>query len=411
MQTEEDHGHRTTTFPKYHCRLALVTLVLFQQALAWPQVSQQTRRVLVVSELGLGSPGYTAIRQGLVQALQTAPYHTEIYSENLEAVLFSDEASQRQFREWYRIKYRDRKPDVIVALGPAPLQWMNTSDHEVFPDTPVVFWGLSDFDPHPVLDSRFTGVWGGYQPRKTLDAALRLLPETLHVVVVGGSGAFDQLSLGMVKTHLRGYESKVKFTYLTDLAMPDLLEKLRHLPPNTIVLHTSIMEDAAGTRFIDATQSIPQVASAANAPVFVLDEVDLGTGAVGGDLATYSDDGKILGGMTLRVLQGEKLQNIPVVNGSHKNMFDWRALKRWNINERNLPPGSTVLNREPGFWELYWGYVIGTILILGVQAAIIAVLLLERARKKKAQAELVLSNERLRESEDRFELLRTRPPC
>src|ERR1044071_10302461 len=97
MQTEEDHGHRTTTFPKYHCRLALVTLVLFQQALAWPQVSQQTRRVLVVSELGLGSPGYTAIRQGLVQALQTAPYHTEIYSENLEAVLFSDEASQHNF--------------------------------------------------------------------------------------------------------------------------------------------------------------------------------------------------------------------------------------------------------------------------------------------------------------------------
>ena len=58
--------------------------------------------------------------------------------------------------------------------------------------------------------------------------------------------------------------------------MPALIERLKHLPDHTIVYHTSIMQDAAGTRFIDASQSVPLIASAAHAPVFVVDDVDLG---------------------------------------------------------------------------------------------------------------------------------------
>ena len=64
--------------------------------------------------------------------------------------------------------------------------------------------------------------------------------------------------------------------------MPALVERLKHLPDHTIVYHTSIMQDADGTRFIDASQSVPMIASAARAPVFIVDDVDLGKGTVGG---------------------------------------------------------------------------------------------------------------------------------
>ena len=38
---------------------------------------------------------------------------------------------------------------------------------------------------------------------------------------------------------------------------PHWLSSLKHLPDHTIVYHTSIMQDADGTRFIDASQSVP----------------------------------------------------------------------------------------------------------------------------------------------------------
>ena len=52
------------------------------------------------------------------------------------------------------------------------------------------------------------------------------------------------------------------------------------------------------------------------------------------------------GGMALRVLQGEKPQDISRVKGVNTYMFDWRAVKRWNLKENEIPSGSIVLNRQ-----------------------------------------------------------------
>ncbi len=62
--------------------------------------------------------------QAIVAGLEKAPYQIELYNEDLESALFPDEASQREFQEWYVRKYRDRKPDVIIAVGPDPLRFL-----------------------------------------------------------------------------------------------------------------------------------------------------------------------------------------------------------------------------------------------------------------------------------------------
>ena len=118
--------------------------------------------------------------------------------------------------------------------------------------------------------------------------------------------------------------------------MPDLLERLRHLPGHTLVLLTSIGQDAAGTSF-KSNEVGPLVAGAANAPVFSLFDVYLNHGEVGGYLSSLSEQGKVAGGMALRMLRGEKPQDIPRVKGVNTYMFDWRALKRWGLKESDLP--------------------------------------------------------------------------
>src|SRR4029077_13641293 len=72
---------------------------------------------------------------------------------------------------------------------------------------------------------------------------------------------------------------------------------------------------------------------------------------VGGDIISFASDGKIAGQMAVSILNGEKLGDIPVVKNSNVMMFDWRALKRWGLRERDLPPESVVLFREISVWE------------------------------------------------------------
>jgi signal transduction histidine kinase len=76
-------------------------------------------------------------------------------------------------------------------------------------------------------------------------------------------------------------------------------------------------------------------------------------------------------------------------------MFDWRELRRWNIDENLMPVGSLVMFRELTFWQQYkWRIVITAILFL-LQSTIIAVLLIERKRRKRAKELLAQLNAEL----------------
>jgi signal transduction histidine kinase len=385
LGSSTDSAHRPQQRASFALVLVAVAGFLFLQALL-AQPTRTVRRVLIFNDFGpISSPGIAALDQAIATGLATSPHQIELYNENLEATLFPDDASQHRFREWYIRKYEDRKPDVIITVGPASLRFMIELHERSFPNTPVIFCGTTEEMINQLKpDSHFTGVWGVAQPEKTLIAALHLQPDTKHVVVVGGTGAFDRSLEALTKKSLRKYESQFEFTYLTDLDMPTLLERLKRLPSKTIVYHTSIMEDASGAHFIDATQAVPMVADAANAPVFAMDDVDVGKGTVGGYVVSWAADGQVAAGMAVRILDGVKPQEIPVVRNNNVYLFDWRVLRRWGFKESDLPPGSTVIFRELSVWErTKWIWISGLLIIFGL--SILAVYL-QFSRKQLKQA-------------------------
>lgn len=372
--------------------LAIAFFLFLPSILAQP--TKAVRRVLIFNDFGsISSPGIAMLDQAIAAGLEDSQFQIELYNENLEATLFSDAVSQSKFREWYVRKYSDRKPDVIITVGPESLKFMVESHQKSFPNIPIVFCGstqemLDELKP----DSHFTGVWGVAQPEKTLLAALRLQPDTKQVVVVGGVGAFDRSLEAVTKKSFQKYESQFEFTYLTDLAMPALLVRLRQLPSKTIVYHTSIMEDVAGAHFIDATQSVPMVAKAANAPVFATDDVDVGRGTVGGYVVSWAADGRLAAEMVLRILDGAKPEDIPVVRNNNIYLFDWRALRRWGFRESDLPSGSVVIFRELSVWERtrrIW--ISALVIILGLSALAAHLEFSRRQLKQARDAQLQLS--------------------
>jgi signal transduction histidine kinase/ABC-type uncharacterized transport system substrate-binding protein len=393
LRTRCDYSDSTQRGARVALILVIIAPFLFLQSLT-AQPTKMVRRVLIFNDFGsISSPGIVSLDHAVAAGLTSSPFQIELYSENLEATLFPDEASQHRFREWYGRKYADRKPDVIITVGPASLKYMIESHERLFPNVPIVFCGTTaEMIDQLKPDSHFTGVWGVAQPEKTLIAALHLQPETKHVVVVGGVGAFDRSLEAVTKESFRKYESQFEFTYLTNMDMPTLLEQLRRLPSKTIVYHTSVMEDASGAHFIDAAQSVPMVVSAANAPVFVVDDVDIGAGAVGGNVVSWAADGKVAAEMAVRILDGVKPQEIPVVKNSNVYLFDWRALHRWGFRETDLPPGSVVIFRESSLWErTKWILISGLLVILSLSALAAYLLFGRRQLKLARDAQLQLS--------------------
>jgi signal transduction histidine kinase len=352
---------------------------------------KETRRVLILNEVSSSYPGIAIINAGIQAALNDSPYRLEFYSEYMDTGLFPDPADQQEFRDFYLRKYQKRKPHVIITVGPSALKFMKDVHQTAFPSVPIVFCLPAAGAPGaPALDSDFTGVENDMAPAKTLEIALRLLPDTEHVVVVnGGIANFDKQQLTSIKQQLKAFTDHLDITYLTGLAMPDLLERLRHLPSHTLVLLTTVSLDALGTRFTSRDNG-PMV-DAANAPVFSLFDVHINHGEVGGYLSSLSEQGKVAGAMALRLLSGAKPQDIPRVDGVNTYMFDWRALKRWGLRDSDLPAESVVLFREISVWERtkrIWASGLLIILVLSLLATYLQYSRVELRKARDAQVQL-----------------------
>jgi len=360
------------------------------------------RRVLIFNDFSaISSPGIALIDNVIAAELEKSPYQIELYNENIESTLFPDDASQQRIRDWYREKYSDRKPDVIITVGPGSLRYMLESHSRSFPNTPIVFCGTTEEMLERLnLNADFTGVFAVVQPKDTLLAALKLQPRTAHVFVVGGVGNFDRDAEAIAKKSFSSYESKLEFTYLTELDMPSLLERLKHLPDNSIVYHTAMTQDAAGTHYIDSAQAVPLIASVANAPIYVMDDVDLGRGTVGGYLISWEADGRAAATMAAMVLNGTKPRSIPIVKNSNVYMFDSRAMRRWGLKTEDLPLGSNVLFGRLSVWERTKWYWIGAVFVIVSLSALAIYLQFGRKQLRAARdAQMQLSGLLIRAQE------------
>ncbi len=369
--------------------LLVLWAVLFLIA---PLAKAQTpvrKNVLIINEVGPAHTASALVTEEVMSRLSAdRRYQTEFYLESLDTPLFSKETSREGIEAGIARDYGNRQIDAIIAMGPAPIRFLARVSDTFLPGVPVVFCGSTQAQAgYPKLSSRFTGSWLTFNAENTLEAAMRLYPGIRNVAVVSGSSQFDQAVLRMTQASFEAHPLPLDITYLTNLDMSSLLERLRHLPAHTVVLYLSFFRDANGSQFVNATTALPLVSKAANAPVFGVSDAYLGHGIVGGYVVSFADQAKVAARITAEIFRGKNPGDIPVVAGASFYAFDWKQLQRWNLSEARLPPGSVVLNREPRLWEKAKGILLlGLVVILGL-AALAGFLLWEKKQLNAARKE------------------------
>ena len=296
-----------------------------------------------------------------------------------------------------RRKYEGKKFDLIFTIGAYPISMSVRNRAELFPGTPIVFLTI---DPRNIQNlfpaPGVTGVWGEINFKPNLELALKLHPGTKRVVRIQGVSEIDKFWATKAKEDFREYEPRLEFSDLSGMTIPEMRNALAGLPPDTIVFFISSIQDKAGNAY-ESPDYLRQISSASTAPIYGTTDAHLGVGAVGGSVLSFEALGGEAGRVGLRVLAGERPEAI-APHGVHSVViFDWRELKRWGISEQQLPPGSVVQFKVPSFWERYKWYLIGTFTLLVLQTSLIAVLLFERGRRRRAKEALDRLNAELEE--------------
>jgi signal transduction histidine kinase len=322
--------------------------------------------------------------------------NVELFIETMDTLWFERSEIEPEFLSLFRKKYGNRKIDLLIAAGADALDIAQRLREVVLRGVPIVFYNIAeDALRGRAIQPDIAGVVLRFDLPGTLALAMRLQPDAKRIVVVSGTSPYDRNWLRRAREALRAYEGRLEVSYWSGQPLQQLLENLRRLSPDTMVLYLAFSDDGSRHNYSPADVA-KWIAAASAAPVYGVLDSYLGQGIVGGVFPSFESHGRLAGQLALRVLSGEKPENIAVQSSplAVANV-DWRELRRWGIDGKRLPPGSIVQFRQLTFWEQYQWYIIAALAIMALQAVLITDLLLERARHRRGETDLQRNREQL----------------
>ena len=327
------------------------------------------------------------------------------YTEYLDANRFPLPRFEHMWVQFLRQKYAGRRFDLVLLMGDVAMDFMGRYRDELFHGAPAVFYSLNA--PRNVIPNA-TGLLNRFSYAPSIDLALALQPDLERVYVVSGAGPTDRRFEDQARREFRRFERRIQFLYLSGLATSDLEERLRRLPPRSAVYYVVVTRDGAGDTF-QQMGYLSRVAAAANAPTYSWADLSVDAGIVGGRRRDQSGQMKEIAALALRVLRGERADDIPVSSPSTDvDAVDYRQIRRWGLDDSRLPPGTRVMHRTPSTWDQYWQYIVGAVALILTQSGLIAGLLVQRAKRQRIERVLRGSQVKLRFSYDRIRQLSRR---
>ena len=339
--------------------------------------------ILVIHAGAESFPSNPILDAGIREALASrSDVAIDYFAEYLESDIFPAEEATSALTDYIRRKYRGRRIDLVIAMTDTGLRFVLDHRGELFPEAPIVFFGVAPDDLTRRGGGNVTGIRVGVAYGETLKLALALDPSTQHVFVIANGP--DARTVEAVRAELSGFSQRVSFTYLVEETVPRLLSAVRAIPAGSVILYIwHTQPDPGNVLYPDTVARL--VANAASGPVYGTSDLYIGTGVVGGVVRSTRETGTRIGEMALRILMGTRPQDIPIETAQVVPIVDWRQVLRWGIAPSRLPAGSQILFREPSAWQRYRVYVVGALTVLLVQAALIAGLLIQKTRRHDAE--------------------------
>src|SRR5262245_31648671 len=366
--------------------LRIVTLFVVSLPLAAPCAADPLPRTVLALHQSIPHTDYFrkffASFQSTLKAGSDIPI--TIYSESLGHRHFKADEYDNLVRAFIKEKYRSTPISVIAADGLDALQFAVSLRSELEkPDLPIVFSGIDDsFAAQLKLPSDVTGTTFRTTMLHVLVTAQALVPGLKRIAVVGDP-LDEQTYRRHYKKELLAITDDVDFVDLTGLPMSELRTRVATLPEDAAIFYTTL---SSGGEPSSSNEALALVAEAANRPIVIDQETRLGHGGTGGFLLQAAPIGEATARILLRLFNGESASSIPVMAGEFfKPIFDWRELRRWNVPESRLPPGSEIRFREAGAWERYPLQIVAICVAFLLLAALIAWLIYEIGRRYRAE--------------------------
>ena len=377
------------------CALLLVALGMPRTSVS--QEARSHKRVLLLHSFGRDSAPFAPTASTLrTELARLSPQPVEFVEAFLQIGGPAEDPDGGPEADYLDALLSERQVDLFISVG-APAAMFSLQQHRRRHwRVPLLMTGLDHRAIPPSLEESYAAAGSSAHDLPAIvEHILRLLPDTDHIVVVLGDSSLSEYWRQEAEREFAGFADSVRFTWTNEWPLEEIQNRLATLPPRSAILFGLMIVDAAGVPYFGhaALESLHEVA---NAPIFGIFESQLGHGIVGGSLSSEAENGRRAARAAARILGGALPEGVvepPVANVSP--VYDYRELERWGIRETLLPEGSTTQYRPPSVLALYRWSILVALGVVGLQAVLIAGLLVQRRRRCAAEEEARTFGQRL----------------
>jgi signal transduction histidine kinase len=403
---KEDHSAPSIRFSRLPVIIGMVLLAFGFCAgrTLYGASVKETKRVLILYSFDKEEDFFYGFDRTLRSNLQSKlSDRVEFYTEYVDLVRFPGARHEELLAKLLKLKLSEQKPDLIIAVSYPALNFLLETGKDLFLETPIVFSCIGDSfsEDMKIAIARagrhnVSGILLGNQQIATLNLAFQLQPGIQRVVAVAGTTPLEKFWVKQLEKDLALSQPGITFTYLSNMSMDDISKNVAALPSHTVIFYPYFFLDANGSMF-SPEEALDLISRAADVPVYGSFRSYIGHGLVGGRMLDFEHVAARTAEDASRALRREQTPDPDFeVDSTSSIRVDWRELRRWNISESRLPPGTVVLFKEKSLLERYRWYILGVVTLCLCEAILILALLIQGTRRKGAEEALHESEERLR---------------
>lgn len=392
------HVLKSPTMPRAIAFLLLIAMIAGRDCIdAVADDPGEPPRVLILFGQPQNSPLVERMESGIREEIQQQwKDPIKIDSEYLDIDRLNSFDPGQEQTDRIVEKYAAIEPDIVIPVQDAVSRFFMQKD--LFPKSAKVFCSILESTREKLGEQKNqTGAINRFQAARTADSIHEMIPSAQTMVVITGASALDALILETIQADLADV-TYLQCEYWSGLSTADLCARVRKLPTSHVVMIASLLGEGDAQATSSGRLAAEKIASASAVPVFGLDETLIGTGIVGGCILPANDQGRIAGGLAVRILKGESPEAIPFSGPPLDNyMFDLIQIRRWGLrNEANASGTSFAIMRQQTVWEAYGGYIIAGAAVVVLQSFMIVGLLINRRQRRRAEQELATSRNETR---------------
>jgi len=365
-------------------------------ALGWPESGKSV--LVLYGERG-DLPAIEAVEENLREVFHgSRSPPIELFSEYLDFTRFSGDQQEAVLLRYLQERYAGRQIDLVVPVAGFALEFVLAHRAELFPVAPIVFCATDQRELEKLtLPPDATGIIGHFDIERTVELIRQLQPDVTEIVCVSGTSGFDLRWADEVRKVMERMHPRVSARWINEKSLAETMDEISRAPKTSAILFVSMLRDGAGqsTSSVDAVRDLVRVSKA---PVYGLSSQFLDSGVVGGAMFDFGLNGRNTAELALKTLRGQWVPyGSPRIESHNPLLINWQALKKAGLPQERVPAGAEVRLRPPGLWETHRVFISVILIAVGIQAILIVWLLAERHYRRRAEASL-------RESEQRMSL-------